>query len=277
MLGQPEPAYLAAPHGAPESRQGPARDPRRHPGRRRARSRSRPRTSSTSPCRSTATSTCSTQGWFWDTFEHPQRLKLLYLAAAYLNQNAWHQKLTGDLTPPRIERRRCRGLDAEANASRSRRPAWRSTRPRRWAGSRPTLESGLDPAPLVLPSRWPARGSATTRTTRKSRSACSRISARTGIRSKGRLLLAAAHHTARHRKYGDSAGLQPPLRQGAGRRGAELVADSSGPPAPASAEAKPPRLRAGRSSWLVILMPPRGGAFEQHHVDVRLTYVSTFG
>ena len=47
---------------------------------------------------------CNTLGWFWDKFDHPQRLKLLYLAAAYLNQAAWHQKLTGDLTPPRIEK-----------------------------------------------------------------------------------------------------------------------------------------------------------------------------
>ena len=37
---------------------------------------------------------CNTLGWFWDNFEHPQRLKLLYLAAAYLNHDAWHQKLT---------------------------------------------------------------------------------------------------------------------------------------------------------------------------------------
>ena len=41
---------------------------------------------------------CNTLGWFWDKFDHPQRLKLLYLAAAYLNQNAWHQKLTGELS-----------------------------------------------------------------------------------------------------------------------------------------------------------------------------------
>ena len=119
--GHPAPARArlsAAPHGAPEGRQEPARAPRRHPGRRRRRSRSRPTTSSTSPCRSIATSTCNTLGWFWDTFDHPQRLKLLYLAAAYLNQNAWHQKLTGDLTPARIETQAIRGLDAEAIASR---------------------------------------------------------------------------------------------------------------------------------------------------------------
>jgi hypothetical protein len=35
---------------------------------------------------------CNTLGWFYDTFEHPQRLKLLYSAAAFPNRNAWHQK-----------------------------------------------------------------------------------------------------------------------------------------------------------------------------------------
>ena len=35
---------------------------------------------------------CNTLGWFYDTFEHPQRLKLLYSAASFLNRDAWHQK-----------------------------------------------------------------------------------------------------------------------------------------------------------------------------------------
>ena len=39
---------------------------------------------------------CNTLGWFYDTFEHPQRLKLLYSAASFLNRNAWHQKNIGD-------------------------------------------------------------------------------------------------------------------------------------------------------------------------------------
>ena len=31
---------------------------------------------------------CNTLGWFYDTFEHPQRLKLLYVAASFLNRDA---------------------------------------------------------------------------------------------------------------------------------------------------------------------------------------------
>ena len=39
---------------------------------------------------------CNTLGWFYDTFAHPQRLKLLYCAAAFLNRNAWSQRAIGE-------------------------------------------------------------------------------------------------------------------------------------------------------------------------------------
>jgi hypothetical protein len=39
---------------------------------------------------------CNTLGWFYDTFDHPQRLKLLYSAAAFLNRNAWSQRSIGE-------------------------------------------------------------------------------------------------------------------------------------------------------------------------------------
>jgi hypothetical protein len=42
---------------------------------------------------------CNTLGWFYDTFEHPQRLKLLYAAASFLNRSAWHQKNIGEGSP----------------------------------------------------------------------------------------------------------------------------------------------------------------------------------
>jgi hypothetical protein len=34
--------------------------------------------------------------WFWDNFDHPQRIKLLFTAASYLNRAAWHQYHIGD-------------------------------------------------------------------------------------------------------------------------------------------------------------------------------------
>src|SRR5207245_8652119 len=42
---------------------------------------------------------CNTLGWFYDTFDHPQRLKLLYCAAAFLNRNAFSQRAIGAAQP----------------------------------------------------------------------------------------------------------------------------------------------------------------------------------
>src|SRR5262249_50256754 len=39
---------------------------------------------------------CNTLGWFYDTFDHPQRLKLLYCAAAFLNRNPFSERSIGE-------------------------------------------------------------------------------------------------------------------------------------------------------------------------------------
>jgi hypothetical protein len=49
---------------------------------------------------------CNTLGWFYDTFEHPHRLKLLFVAASFINHAAEHQRDTPNnfgrrtITPP---------------------------------------------------------------------------------------------------------------------------------------------------------------------------------
>src|SRR5216683_2337206 len=148
---------------------------------------------------------CNTLGWFWDKFEHPQRLKLLYLAAAYLNQAAWHQKLTGDLTPPRIEKLTNAGaLGADEMAARAEAACIALDAPKAVGWVQATLDSGQDTAPLVRALAY----------------ACSRLGndphnqeialcmledfGKNRSPHRGRLLLAAAQHTARHRKYGDA-------------------------------------------------------------------------
>ena len=165
----------------------------------------------------------NTQGWFWDTFEHPQRLKLLYLAAAYLNQNAWHQKLTGDLTPPRIETQTIRGLDAEAIASRVEAACVALDSPKALGW----IQAALDCRP-----RHRAAGAGH----RDGLLAARQRSAQPGNRplhaggfrqepesaegppaAGGRASHGAASQVRR------PAGLQPPLRQGAGRRSAGLI------------------------------------------------------
>ena len=148
---------------------------------------------------------CNTLGWFWDTFDHPQRLKLLYLAAAYLNQAAWHQKLTGDLTPPRREPpAHAMALGASEMARRVEAACIALDAPGALGWVETYLGSGHDTALLVRSLAY----------------ACSRLGndphnqeialcmledyGKNRNPHRARLLLAAAQHTARHRKYGDA-------------------------------------------------------------------------
>jgi hypothetical protein len=41
-------------------------------------------------------------GWFYDNFDHPRRLRLLYIAAEFVNMTAWHQTLTKELVAETI-------------------------------------------------------------------------------------------------------------------------------------------------------------------------------
>jgi hypothetical protein len=43
---------------------------------------------------------CNTLGWFYDNFDHPHRLKLLYVAGSFVNRTAWAQKLIGEQHAP---------------------------------------------------------------------------------------------------------------------------------------------------------------------------------
>jgi len=87
---------------------------------------------------------CNALGWFYDKFDHPQRLKLLYVAASYLNQNAWHQARTGDLLPAKIPTLGGAERMTERSNPRSGRGGDRSRSMGRKAspGPRPTLRAG---------------------------------------------------------------------------------------------------------------------------------------
>ena len=45
----------------------------------------------------------STHGWFMESFEHRHQVKLIFLAAAFLERTAHHQAHTGDMQPIEIE------------------------------------------------------------------------------------------------------------------------------------------------------------------------------
>ncbi len=49
----------------------------------------------------------NTLGWFYDTFDHPRRLRLLYIAAEFVNMTAWHQRLTKAFVPAPVHAPGC--------------------------------------------------------------------------------------------------------------------------------------------------------------------------
>ncbi|MDI1285076.1 MAG: hypothetical protein PSV46_11845, partial [Reyranella sp.] len=148
---------------------------------------------------------CNTLGWFWDNFEHPQRLKLLYLAAAYLNQNAQHQKLSGDLLPPRIEMpSTISGLGAEELAARIEAATIALDAPKAVGWTKAYLASSRDPAPLVRALAMAASRLGNDPHNQEIALCMLEDFGKNRLPDHGRLLLAAAQHTARHRKYGDA-------------------------------------------------------------------------
>ncbi len=44
----------------------------------------------------------NTLGWFYDNFDHPHRLKLLYVGAAFVNRTAWSQNGIGECQPHEV-------------------------------------------------------------------------------------------------------------------------------------------------------------------------------
>ncbi|HJQ56444.1 MAG TPA: hypothetical protein VJ890_06035 [Vineibacter sp.] len=147
---------------------------------------------------------CSTLGWFYDTFQHQQRVKLLYVAAAFINRNAWHQRNTGDLRP----------VDVRAPAGADKMTAAQILGgldtailaldgPQSVAWTRAYLDSGADRAPLT--ERLALLGARMGNDPHNQELAQCLIDDWRRNRGEGRdwLLLACAQHTARHRKYGD--------------------------------------------------------------------------
>src|SRR5206468_845075 len=77
---------------------------------------------------------CNTVGWFYDAFEHPHRLKLLFLAALFINRGSEHQVNTPG-----------NGRRATATGS-----CWRAPSTRRGTGS-----TGITWKPIGdSPRRW---------------------------------------------------------------------------------------------------------------------------
>jgi hypothetical protein len=147
---------------------------------------------------------CNTLGWFWDNFDHPLRLKLLYVAAAYLNRAAWHQKHTGDLNPIVIRTPAIADhMAAGAILQRIESAILALDGPESMAWVQAYLDHFADRAPLVQHLAILASRIGNDPHNQEIAQCMLEDFARNGSPDRDRLLLAAAQHTATHRKYGD--------------------------------------------------------------------------
>lgn len=146
---------------------------------------------------------CNTVRWFFDAFAHPHRLKLLFVAAAFVNRAAHHQKHTPDnhavkVAPPK-------GSDALTAAQLLERldVALDGLRPFEamdWTAA--YLRSGADRAALVQTLAVGAAKAGNDPHNQELGICLLDDYGHSTAADRDRLLLASAKHTAGHRKYG---------------------------------------------------------------------------
>jgi hypothetical protein len=147
---------------------------------------------------------CNTVGWFFDTFEHPHRLKLLFVAAAFINRAADHQANTPDngrrtIAPPPGTA----SLSAAQLLERLE-TALLALRPEEAVDlTAAYLGAGFDRAPLLEALATAACILGNDPHNQELGLCLLEDYRRTTAVGRDRLLLACAHHTAGHRKYGD--------------------------------------------------------------------------
>jgi hypothetical protein len=146
----------------------------------------------------------NTLGWFYDTFDHPHRLKLLYVAGSFVNQAAQWVRHTpgngeGDTRPPRSASALSQGellerLDAAQMAL-------RPDESRAWV--RAYLDAGYDRAPLVQTLALAAAKEGNDPHNQEIGLCLLEDYGHSTAPDRDTLLLACAHHTAGHQKFGD--------------------------------------------------------------------------
>ncbi len=146
----------------------------------------------------------NTLGWFYDTFAHPHRLKLLYVAGSFIHQAAgWVRNTAGngaqDTRPPaRAASMSAAELLAALDAAQAALQPAESV-----AWTRAYLEAGHDRAPLVRTLALAAVKEGNDPHNQEIGLCLLEDHGRNASPDRDTLLLACAHHTAGHVKYGD--------------------------------------------------------------------------
>jgi hypothetical protein len=142
--------------------------------------------------------------WFMDNFEHKQQVKLLYLMASYLNRAAWHQKGIKDAAP--IDIRAPSGADKmspQQILDRMDAAVLALNGPDSVAWTQAYIESGADKKPLTQRLALLACRMGNDPHNQEIGQVLLEDWAKNQSPERDRLLLACAHHTAVHRKYGN--------------------------------------------------------------------------
>ncbi len=156
---------------------------------------------------------CNTLAWFYDNFDHPRRLRLIYLLASYLNRVAGHQKGIGDVhslaitVPSGADRLTAGQLLERVDAA-----ICSLNGPESLAWTQAYLDNVGDRGPLVERIALAATKLGNDPHNQEI-AQCMLMDFGTNRQpERDKLLLAAAYHTAGHRKYGDP--LEPARRFG---------------------------------------------------------------
>jgi len=147
---------------------------------------------------------CNTVGWFFDNFDHPRRLRFLYVAGAFVNCTAWHQKNTGELNRQVLHAPS--GADAlspQQLADHVERTVCSLNGPEAVGWTEAYLERFTDTAPLVQALAVAATRLGNDPHNQEIAQCMLEDFAKNRSHRRGRLLLACAQQTAMHRKYGD--------------------------------------------------------------------------
>jgi hypothetical protein len=147
---------------------------------------------------------CNTIGWFYDNFEHPQRLKLLYVAGSMVNQAAWNQRSSGWLKSEPIKApsgaSRMNGGEIIGNLEAA---IAALDPPQAVAWTKAYLDSGEDRSLLVQRLALLAARIGNDPHNQEIPQCMLEDYGKSQSRDRERLLLASAHISAGHRKYGD--------------------------------------------------------------------------
>jgi hypothetical protein len=146
----------------------------------------------------------NTLGWFFDNFEHKHQIKLLYLAASYVNRAAWHQKGIGDAEPVKARAAiAANKLSPEEILDRIDAAVVALNGPDSTAWTKAYLDTGADRKPLVQRLALLACRMGNDPHNQEIGQVLLEDYGKNQAWDRDRLLLACAHHTAVHRKYGN--------------------------------------------------------------------------